>query len=160
MADYITLREAAKLSGYHQDYLSQLIRSGKLSGRRIGKEWLTTKYSLVKYLEQRQKNPVISDRLRLSWRRRHPRLAFVMAALFIVALLLFITTQYQLTSRSTNDDHAIGNGSEVQRVVFANDQGTTTQEVTVTTYTVDDDGGVEISVSAKQNDSQRTTKDQ
>jgi hypothetical protein len=50
---YITLKEAAKISGYTPDYLGQLIRKGKLEGKQIylNVAWVTTEKALVAYLE-------------------------------------------------------------------------------------------------------------
>ncbi|MDP4000812.1 MAG: NYN domain-containing protein [bacterium] len=39
---FISLAEAAKLTGYNQDYLGQLARSGKLEAKKIGRNWVTT----------------------------------------------------------------------------------------------------------------------
>jgi hypothetical protein len=39
---FISLAEAAKLTGYHQDYLGQLARAGKLNAQKIGRNWATT----------------------------------------------------------------------------------------------------------------------
>jgi hypothetical protein len=41
---YITLKEAAKISGYASDYIGQLIRRGKLPGKQIycTVAWMTT----------------------------------------------------------------------------------------------------------------------
>jgi hypothetical protein len=52
-AHYITLKEAAKISGYTPDYLGQLIRKGKLKGKQIylNVAWVTTEKSLKDYLE-------------------------------------------------------------------------------------------------------------
>ncbi len=51
-AKYITLKEAAKLSGYAPDYLGQLIRKGKLKGKRIflNEAWVTTEEDVRAYL--------------------------------------------------------------------------------------------------------------
>ena len=46
----ITLREAAKISRYHQDYLSHLIRVGRLHGQKIGKTWVTTQAEMHRFL--------------------------------------------------------------------------------------------------------------
>ncbi len=46
----ISLREAAELTGYHPDYLSQLIRKNKLAGEQVGRTWLTTKEAVDAYL--------------------------------------------------------------------------------------------------------------
>jgi hypothetical protein len=72
---YISLKEAAKLSGYSADYVGQLIRSGKLEGKQVFSNvaWMTTEDALQKYL-RRQNVPagpknrlqMFSDKMRSS----------------------------------------------------------------------------------------------
>ncbi len=54
---YISLKEAAALSGYTPDYVGQLIRRGKLPGKQVFSHvaWMTTEESLHIYLEQSKK---------------------------------------------------------------------------------------------------------
>lgn len=49
---YITLKEAAKISGYAPDYIGQLIRRGKLPGKQVycTIAWMTTEEALRRYL--------------------------------------------------------------------------------------------------------------
>ncbi len=54
--EYISLFEAAKKSGYAQDYLSLLCRWEKLKGKKIGRNWVTT----YQWLDEYQRN-LISD---------------------------------------------------------------------------------------------------
>ena len=49
---YISLREAAKISGYSQDYLSLRARQGKLKATKIGRNWVTTKEWIDEYLKR------------------------------------------------------------------------------------------------------------
>jgi hypothetical protein len=51
---FITLKEAAELSGYSPDYLGQLIRNGKLEGEQVymNVAWMTTKDAVEQYLSQ------------------------------------------------------------------------------------------------------------
>ena len=49
---YISLAEASSLSGYHQDYLGQLCRAGKLAGKKLGRNWVTTKFALDELMEK------------------------------------------------------------------------------------------------------------
>src|SRR6185503_17269923 len=42
----ISLAEASQITGYNQDYLGQLARSGKLVATKIGRNWTTTKEAL------------------------------------------------------------------------------------------------------------------
>src|SRR5204862_5451596 len=55
---YISLKEAAKLSGYSADYVGQLIRNRKLEGKQVFSNvaWMTTEEALQKYL-RRQNEP-------------------------------------------------------------------------------------------------------
>lgn len=52
--EYITLKEASKISGYSADYIGQLIRKGKIPGRQIYTNiaWVTTEESIRDYLEK------------------------------------------------------------------------------------------------------------
>lgn len=51
---YITLKEAAEMSGYAPDYVGQLIRKGKLPGKQVyhAVAWMTTEVALREYLEK------------------------------------------------------------------------------------------------------------
>lgn len=48
--EYISLKRASEFSGYHPDYLSYLLRKGKIKGKRIGRDWFTTRAALQNYL--------------------------------------------------------------------------------------------------------------
>ena len=50
----ISLKEAAKISGYSSDYVGQLIRSGKLEGKQVFSNvaWMTTEEAVQKYLRR------------------------------------------------------------------------------------------------------------
>jgi hypothetical protein len=41
--DFITLKEAGSISGYHPDYIGALIRSKKVKGKKVGKNWFVSK---------------------------------------------------------------------------------------------------------------------
>ncbi|QQS22722.1 helix-turn-helix domain-containing protein [bacterium] len=53
----ISLSQAAQISGYHQDYLGQLCRLGKLRAAKIGRNWYTTQSEIQSLLS----NPAASD---------------------------------------------------------------------------------------------------
>jgi len=46
----ISLKQAAKISGYNQDYLGFLIRSGEMRGIKKGRAWFTTEEEIKNYL--------------------------------------------------------------------------------------------------------------
>lgn len=47
---FISLSEAAKISGYTQDYLGSLIRKGEMKGTKKGNTWFTTEEELNNYI--------------------------------------------------------------------------------------------------------------
>ncbi len=49
--DWITTKEAATLTGYHQVYISTLARSGKIKARQFGQAWQISQSSLLAYLK-------------------------------------------------------------------------------------------------------------
>ncbi len=54
---YISLKEAAHISGYSADYVGQLIRTGKLPGKQVFSNvaWMTTEEALQAYLNKDEK---------------------------------------------------------------------------------------------------------
>src|SRR3989344_3431115 len=46
---YISLQEASQSCSYSQEYLRLLVRQGKIFGKKIGRNWYTTKDSLAEY---------------------------------------------------------------------------------------------------------------
>ncbi len=56
-AEILSLAEASKITGYHQDYLGQLCRAGKLKGSKIGRNWTTTRQALGEFQELALEHP-------------------------------------------------------------------------------------------------------
>jgi len=50
----ISLHQASKISGYHQDYLSALIRKNELKGEKVGNSWFTTEEEIKSYIFKQQ----------------------------------------------------------------------------------------------------------
>ncbi len=48
---WLTTTEAAELSGYHPYYLRELMRQGKITGKKFGVVWQISKESLLKYIK-------------------------------------------------------------------------------------------------------------
>lgn len=145
MSQYITLKEAAKISGYHQDYLGQLIRSGKLRGRKIGKDWLTTQSALFEYLRSQNRKPLGRAASSMRWWQYRVRVVLGTAVFVAVVGGTFFSFWYsdlRVTIAQGNDT-----GDE-QRVVITNEDGAVSKEVTVTTYALDDDSQIHVSVSS------------
>jgi Helix-turn-helix domain len=50
--DWITLRDAAKLSGYHPEHIRKLMRENRIKGRKVVIVWLVSRKSLDAYLRE------------------------------------------------------------------------------------------------------------
>ena len=55
---YVSSKRASKISGYAQDYIGQLARSGQIEAQRIGGLWYISMESLLGY---RKDTPVVSE---------------------------------------------------------------------------------------------------
>ena len=53
---WITTEQAAELSGYHVIYLLDLLRSGKVKGRKFGPIWQVSRASLLEYVNEAKKS--------------------------------------------------------------------------------------------------------
>jgi hypothetical protein len=81
--EYISLKEASKITGYHPDYLSYLIRKKKIEGKRIGRDWFTTKEAIVNYLSEKK---FLSIRKFLSSKIKAKTIFFLIGFLLLVAM--------------------------------------------------------------------------
>jgi len=54
---YITLKEAAEISGYTSDYIGQLLRAKKIRGEQVysGVAWMTSRQEVMAYLNNKQR---------------------------------------------------------------------------------------------------------
>jgi hypothetical protein len=82
----ISLKEASEISGYNQDYLSSLIRAGKLNGKKMGRSWVTTKEDLSAFMSRSTFSPIINLISPLFSRRT---LFYTAFALAVAAALFF-----------------------------------------------------------------------
>jgi len=59
----ITLKEASEISGYAPDYIGQLIRSGKVSGKQVYSNiaWMTTEEAVREYMKNGKSAKKISS---------------------------------------------------------------------------------------------------
>lgn len=64
--EYITLKEAAQITGYTPDYIGQLIRAGKLEGKQVYSNvaWVTTREALEEYQSHKDGR---SDLMNTDW---------------------------------------------------------------------------------------------
>ncbi|MFZ2097000.1 MAG: helix-turn-helix domain-containing protein [Anaerolineales bacterium] len=60
--EWLTVRDVYKLTGYNDEYITQLIRKGKIEAKKISIIWLVKRESLLAYLasgKHSHKNPKI-----------------------------------------------------------------------------------------------------
>ncbi len=112
--EYISLKEAARLSGYSSDYIGQLIRAGKLHGKQVylNVAWVTTKEALEEYTSKDKKNAgIIPENLVAYFRQRTLTLESLSAMysklvwVAIAILILFVLFLFGVLSVSF--DHRI-----------------------------------------------------
>jgi hypothetical protein len=53
--DWLTTSEAAKISNYHPERVRELLREGKVIGKKFGPIWQVSKTSLLEYLDKMEK---------------------------------------------------------------------------------------------------------
>jgi excisionase family DNA binding protein len=53
--DWITTLEAAKVSNYHPEHIRELLREGKVKGKKFGTIWQVSRKSLLEYLKKMEK---------------------------------------------------------------------------------------------------------
>jgi len=53
--DYVSASRAAKMTGYHQDYIGQLARSGKIQSRQVGNRWYIDREGLMAHKEEKDR---------------------------------------------------------------------------------------------------------
>jgi Helix-turn-helix domain len=54
--DWISTREAVKLSGYHGDSIRRLVRSGEVRARKFATVWMVSRSSLFAYLRKQEQH--------------------------------------------------------------------------------------------------------
>lgn len=50
--EWLTVKEAAELSGYHAETIRRLVREGKIQAKKFTFVWMVNRQSLVEYVEQ------------------------------------------------------------------------------------------------------------
>lgn len=56
MAEWISVTEAVKLSGYHPEHLRKLIRAGNVAARKFATVWQIDRASLATYIRNAEKS--------------------------------------------------------------------------------------------------------
>jgi hypothetical protein len=131
MDDYISLKQAGEISGYHPDYLSSLIRSEKLPGKKIGKTWMTTEKAIRDYLATKEYTSVAN----YFYSFKIPQILIGLGLLILLGSAVYLAFQPAAYQRLSGDW-----GTKVKE----SEQG----GAKITTY-ADDNGNIEISTQPK-----------
>ncbi len=84
----ISLNQAAKISGYTQDYLGYLIRRGEIKAVRTGRNWFTTEEQVREYIFKKKiRSEEFAIKEFLSPRRVKKIILFTVATFFIVFVI-------------------------------------------------------------------------
>ncbi len=109
----ISLREAAKITGYSSDYIGQLIRGGKIPGKQVYSniQWMTTIDAIKDYRKKskNKKNDNFSDKIIMKRRKFAMEIAILRLFFtnFKYALPLLILTIVSLVSLFTYMGYAV-----------------------------------------------------
>lgn len=100
----ISLHQASIISGYHQDYLSSLIRKGEINGEKMGGNWLTTEEEIERYIFKqkiRNKNWLVRNFLVLM-KKVNKSLLYAVACLVIFSAVLYFYNKNNVSEIKTN----------------------------------------------------------
>lgn len=89
--DFISLREAAEISGYSSDYIGQLIRNGKLDGKQVytNVSWVTTEAAVRAYMQDKSRGKEAGGRLTRTISLHLVEKAYAMLTWFVIGFLGF-----------------------------------------------------------------------
>lgn len=86
LKNIISLNQAAKISGYTQDYLGYLIRSGEMKGVKKGRVWFTTEEAVKDYLFKKK---IRSDKIAIGGFLSPTRTRNIIIASILVFVVIF-----------------------------------------------------------------------
>jgi excisionase family DNA binding protein len=58
LGDWLTIREAAELTGYNQAHIRRLLRQGKIACQKFGVVWMVEKPDLLRYVAEEGRGPM------------------------------------------------------------------------------------------------------
>lgn len=53
--EWITTKQASKLSGYRVDYIQELLREGKIKGQKWVRDWQVSRASLLAFIREAER---------------------------------------------------------------------------------------------------------
>jgi excisionase family DNA binding protein len=117
----ISLKEAAEITGYHPDYLSQLIRKGKLNAERFGRSWVTSREDVNAYLVSMK---FVSADKAFVKSKKHS--VFFIFSYALIVLALMISVVYYFLSQTSKKEKYIVKDENVLDVKEIGSEGENT----------------------------------
>lgn len=153
MLKYISLKKAAKITGYAPDYLGYLIRKKQLGGRKIGRNWFTTEESLRAYLSSGKYLSLennVSPGKSVFQSIISPKLFLILFICVVVAGVIFWQMNSSVTESQEPGDFDNKIELQTEKIPIGEKESGETirefQRFNVSTYLLDEDGNVGISV--------------
>ena len=53
--EWLTVNDAAKLSGYHPEHIRRLVRQGAVTAKKFSIVWMVSRISLLAYMKSQEK---------------------------------------------------------------------------------------------------------
>lgn len=134
MKKLIPLKEAAKISNYHPDYLGYLIRNNKVEGEKVGRDWLINEELLRNYLDSKKFNSLKDIILS----KRGIKIGMAMV---LILILIFIGAKITGTffAPSTFSEKTAENSGQKSNTKDV-------EELKITAYSVTENGEIELSI--------------
>jgi len=149
MDELISLKKAAKISGYTPDYLGYLLRTKKLDGKRIGRDWFTTEKALSAYLSTKKfisVNSFLSVKIKPEF-----KYFFVFFVILIVMVaILVLALDPSVVSYISPGDETKEELQSRRIIIQGGRNDKKSREFEVTSYPSDETGGLEISIEEKE----------
>ena len=114
---FISLSQASKISGYHQDYLSSLIRKKEIKGEKMGGNWLTTEEEIRNYIfKQKIRNKKLLVKYFLYFKKANKSFiyAFILLAFLSVGLYFYNKNYVAIKSQTVHASLSSINKSETR----------------------------------------------
>ncbi|EKD43042.1 MAG: hypothetical protein ACD_72C00487G0001 [uncultured bacterium] len=119
MGGLISLREAATISGYHQDYLSFLIRKNKLNGKKIGRSWCVREEELRDFLAKKNAGEII-DNEKSDFNNKPINFVCLIKklipAVFLLFILFFLIIFQFINNKKIENNEELKNGYVVSTI--------------------------------------------
>jgi len=147
MPKFISLNEAAKISGYTSDYLGYLIRKKELGGKKIGRNWFTTKRALRAYILTKRFVSVED----IFFLKGKLKLSFSLAGVIVLAIIISIALNSKSSVYSQTSLGDFNSEAEPlkERIIVNYQKNKKLQEIEVTSYLSDENGEIGISIQPK-----------